>query len=77
MQILRTIWQTWKKIGRLVGDVVGRIFLTLFYFTILVPFAFLVRLLSDPLHIRAGKAQTYWLERLDRPPTIEDARRQF
>lgn len=75
LEPLRTGWKIWKRIGRFMGDVVGRVFLTLFYFTVFVPFALGLRLLGDPLGLRArGSA---WLERTTRDLTVNDSRRLF
>jgi hypothetical protein len=76
METLRKVWEAWKRIGKIIGDFIGRIVLTVFYFTIFVPFGLGVRLLSDPLRLnRASSA--YWLSRRTTDLTLEDARRQF
>jgi hypothetical protein len=77
MAILRRIWEVWKRIGRFIGDIIGRLFLTAFYFTVFLPFALIVRLFSDPLRIRVHRAETYWLDRVQGRPELRDARRQF
>jgi hypothetical protein len=41
--VLTSIWRAWKRIGRAIGDLIGRLVLTVFYFTIFVPFAVGVR----------------------------------
>ena len=56
-------------------DWIGRFILTIFYFTILLPFGVGVRLLSDPLSIRPSH-RTEWLARSTTDLTIDDARRQ-
>jgi len=75
MEILRSVWKRWTIIGDVYSDFVGRSITVLFYFTIFVPFALGVRLLSDPLHIR--KPVTRWHDRAPVGGTLEDARRQF
>ena len=52
MILLRRAWHAWKRFGRKVGDFQARIFLTIFYFVILAPFAMGVRLLADPLGLK-------------------------
>jgi hypothetical protein len=74
MQALRKVWQAWKRIGQFIGDLIGRIFLTVFYFTVFMPFALGVRFFGDPLALRpAGRPK--WLERSTRDLTLEDVRR--
>jgi len=71
---LRTVWNAWKRFGKLVGDFVGRVVLTLFYFTVLMPFGLGVRLWGDPLGLRpTGNA--LWLQRERANPSTRDARR--
>ena len=74
MDILRKVWQTWKRIGQAVGDIIGRIVLTIFYFTIFAPFGIGVRLWGDPLAIKTGD-QAQWVERSTRDWNLEDGRR--
>ncbi|HSJ85794.1 MAG TPA: hypothetical protein VK909_01205 [Anaerolineales bacterium] len=76
METLRKVWQAWKRIGQFIGDAVGRVVLTVFYFTLFVPFGLGVRFFRDPLAIRPlGPAK--WLERKTEDVTIEDSRRLF
>ena len=74
MTYLRTAWQLWKRIALIIGDFVARIVLTIFYFTLFVPFGLGVRLLSDPLAIKQ-KLERNWLERDAHDDTIDGARR--
>jgi len=50
--LLQAIWERWKKFGRKLGDVQARLLLSLLYFTIIAPFALVVRWLCDPLSIK-------------------------
>lgn len=76
METLRKVWHAWKRIGQFIGDQVGRVVLTLFYFTLFVPFALGVRLFADPLAIRPD-VRAKWLERKTQDLTLEDTRRLF
>jgi hypothetical protein len=80
MRVLRRLWQAWKRFGQFIGDLVARLVLTLFYFTLFVPFGIGVTWFSDPLQVR-HRAPKGWRPRHDAahaaPPSIEDARRQF
>ena len=76
METLRKIWQAWKRFGRFMGDQIGRVVLTVFYFTLFVPFALGVRFFGDPLAMRAS-SRIKWVERTTHDLTLEDSRRLF
>ncbi len=76
METLRKGWQAWKRIGQFIGDQVGRVVLTVFYFTLFMPFGLGVRLLGDPLAIRP-RGISKWLDRTTHDQTIEDTRRLY
>jgi hypothetical protein len=76
MEILRKAWQAWKRIGQFIGDAIGRVVLTLFYFTLFMPFGLGVRLFGDPLTIRP-LSPAKWLERKTHDLTLDDSRRLF
>ena len=77
MSILQMIWKVWKKIGQTIGDFIARTVLSLFYFTLFVPFALGVRFLGDPLTIKSEIAASWRLGRGTHDLSLEDARRQF
>ncbi|RPI86210.1 MAG: hypothetical protein EHM41_09280 [Chloroflexi bacterium] len=68
------IWQLWKKFGQVVGDIVGRVILTVFYFTVFLPFGLGVRLLSDPLDIGSRRGAV-WIDRTTTDLSLSDTRR--
>ncbi len=76
MNTLSRAWQAWKRIAQVIGDFIGRIVLTFFYFTIFMPFGIGVRLFSDPLMIKP-KNSKYWLERTNQDLSLDDVRRQY
>jgi hypothetical protein len=76
MKVLNRIWAGWKKYGQMIGDFIARLVLTLFYFTIFLPFGVGVRLLGDPLGLRRGE-EIKWLDRRTHDLTMDDARRYF
>jgi len=76
METLRKGWQAWKRIGQFIGDQIGRLVLTVFYFTLFMPFGLGVRLLADPLAIRPH-GSSKWLERTTHDQTLEDTRRLY
>ncbi|GAB4577789.1 MAG: hypothetical protein Fur0022_05210 [Anaerolineales bacterium] len=74
MDLLKRFWHNWKKFGQFLGDWLARIVLTVFYFTIFLPFGIGVRLLMDPLKIKPGHPLT-WQERKTQDLKLEHGRR--
>ena len=76
MHILRQVWEAWRAFGRFMGDLVGRVVMTVFYFTLALPFGLAVRLLSDPLRLKPEPPR--WNPRAPgQSATLDDARRMF
>lgn len=71
----KQIWKKWRGFGRAMGDVAARILMTVFYFTVTLPFGIGVRLFADPLRLKSTEAR--WLARENKQATIEDARRLY
>ena len=76
MEALRKGWQAWKRIGQFIGDQIGRVVLTVFYFTLFMPFGLGVRFFADTLALRP-LSPPKWLERKTQDLTLEDSRRLF
>ena len=74
--MLNKIWKTWRRIGQAIGDFIGRLVLTLFYFTLFMPFGLGVRLWADPLDIKS-RYRVGWLNRSTRDRDINNIRRLF
>jgi hypothetical protein len=74
MNILRLLWAKWRVYGQIIGDMIARVILSLFYFTLFMPFGIGVSLFGDPLDMKRGKA-TRWLERSTGDRTVEEMRR--
>ena len=54
MGLLKKFWRGWMRFGHFMGDIVGRVVLTIFYFTIMLPFSVIVTLFCDPLDMKQG-----------------------
>jgi hypothetical protein len=74
VQILNQIWSYWKRIAEAIGNVIGRLVLTVFYFTLLMPFGLGVRLWGDPLAIKV-RHDIKWVRREVDSPSLDNARR--
>ncbi|MCC6904788.1 MAG: hypothetical protein IT326_03030 [Anaerolineae bacterium] len=70
-----TLWDYWKHFGQFLGDSIGRLFLMLFYLTIVLPFGLGMTLFSDPLDIK-DKTHSTWKKRHVAEPTMENAYHQ-
>jgi hypothetical protein len=73
--LIKDFWQNWKAFGQFIGDWLARVVLTIFYFTILVPFGLGVRLFADPLQIKK-LPNPYWCPRTTGDQKIDDVLRQ-
>lgn len=74
--ILRIAWERWRIIARINGDYVARFITNLFFFTILVPFAIVAKLFTDPLGLRQS-GTSHWKTRKPVGVSIDEARSQF
>ena len=74
--MLRKFWERWKAFGHFMGNLIARIFLSIFYFTVFVPFGLGVRLFSDPLLIKT-LPDRFWQPRTTGDQTLADTGRQF
>lgn len=73
--MLRKLWNKWKAFGAFIGNIVARVVLSVFYFTIFVPFGIGTRLFSDRLGIKTIPKE-FWHPRPDQADSIEKARAQ-
>jgi len=67
LQDLQAAWHAWKRVARKIGDFQARLFLTLIYMTVLLPFGLIVRFFGDPLRIK--NPPHAWI---GRPPEVHD-----
>jgi preprotein translocase subunit SecG len=70
-------WSRWMALSQAAGNLLGRIVLTVFYFTFAAPFGIIRTLTLDPLRLRKVNQPGTWLPRETRDLTLDDARRQF
>lgn len=73
---LQRFWEGWKGFGHFVGNLVARLVLSIFYFTVFVPFGLGVRLFSDPLQIK-NLPSPHWVSRKTGDQKLEEVLRQF
>jgi hypothetical protein len=70
----KSAYIVWMSIAVAIGKVMIPVFLTILYFTLLIPFT-LIRL-KDPLRFKRG-AESYWEPHKNHEPTIERMMRPF
>ncbi|MBL8154887.1 MAG: hypothetical protein JNM70_11950 [Anaerolineae bacterium] len=75
-EIVSIAWDRLKIIAAIVGDIEARVIVTVFYFTILVPFGLLSRLGKDPLRLAPTPEASHWVERHPVSGDLESAQRQ-
>ncbi len=76
MDILKRIWKVWRAFGQFMADVVGRVVMLAFYFTLAAPFGLAMRLFSDPLKLKTAEPPR-WEPRDTETPTLDNAKRAF
>ena len=70
-------WSRWRELSQKAADVQARVLLTVFYFTVMLPFGVVFGLFKDPLRIKRRPSGSYWVERKPTSGTLADAKRQF
>jgi hypothetical protein len=72
-----TIWNAWKKVGEFIGNVIGRVFLMLFYISVVLPFGLALRLFGDPLRMGSKYKVPSWVVREANDVTLEASYNQY
>ncbi len=76
-RVVAGVWARWKVMAHVIGNFQARVFLTVFYFVVLAPFAFAVRWGADPLAIKPGARRGWQLREADDGVPKNRARQQF
>lgn len=71
---LSVVYKPWMGFAHFLGGIMTHVLMTVFFFTILLPFT-LVRF-KDPLRLRRGAA-SYWEPHKNSEPTLERFQRPF
>lgn len=75
--LLHKLWQMWGNFSKRMGNFQSRIVLSLFFFTVVSPFALAVKMFSDPLRIKYRGNESHWLPKTRTEIRLEQFRRQF
>jgi hypothetical protein len=73
----RRIWNGWLRFSRRMGNYQSRLWLALFYFVLVLPFGFAMRLFDNPLRTRRRDPHTAWASKQIGEQDLENARSQF
>ncbi|MFB6421423.1 MULTISPECIES: SxtJ family membrane protein [Bradyrhizobium] len=77
-RILAPLNLLWFYFGELLGRIVSPLVLGIIYFGLLVPIAFVARLLGrDELHLKRRPVASYWINRNPPGPTAQSFTHQF
>lgn len=49
--VAMTVWEKWKSLARRAATFQARVLLTVFYYTVVVPFALATKAVGDPLRL--------------------------
>ena len=74
---LKRLWQSWGNLSKRIGGFQTRVFLSLFFFVFVSPFALIMKRVSDPLRIRYQDNDSHWLPKAETEVDLEQFRRQF
>jgi hypothetical protein len=74
---LRRFWTEWQKLAADIGDFQARLVLTVFYWTVMLPFGLLVRLVLRPMQTRPVPGAIRWLPRATPVPGLPGVQRQY
>lgn len=75
LNTLRIIWHYWKKIAHRIGVFQSKLILSLFYFTLFMPFGVVFALFKDGLRIK-NKTSSSWIVKNKQSETLEAMRKQ-
>jgi hypothetical protein len=74
LNLLKRLWEGWKRVAHRIGNFQARVLLTIFYAVLVLPFGILTRLFADPL--RTKRRPQTWLEHPEASADLDWARRQ-
>ncbi|MCP4167867.1 MAG: hypothetical protein GY759_18515 [Chloroflexi bacterium] len=74
--MFRNLWSEWLILARHIGNFNARALITIVYFSLILPFGVLSRLLSDPLAVKTSATSRGWRARETTDVNLERARRQ-
>ncbi|HPG31236.1 MAG TPA: hypothetical protein PKY81_08920 [bacterium] len=77
MNLLKKLWELWKKFGEILGHIMSRILLSLIYIFFITPISVFYKTLNKQFFRFNNNYDTYWVERKNIEPTLENYRKQY
>ncbi|MGD0331012.1 MAG: hypothetical protein ABSA18_17470 [Dehalococcoidia bacterium] len=77
MNLFRRLWNKYKEFFARVGSFQTGIDLALFFFTVIVPAALILKMSADPLGLKYRDNKTQWLDRIETKVDLDQSKRQF
>ena len=74
---MKKIWEGWKKVSNKILEKEATIILTILYFILITPIAFIYKLFSDPLNLKTKKKSFWFLKDASNVSSIEAFKNQF
>ena len=75
MKVIKIVWKKWVVVAQKIGNFQARLLLSVFYFTLLLPFSLVVTLFSDRL-VKRKPPKTTWTTWTEAYETFEEAKGQ-
>ncbi len=70
-------WAGWRELAGYFADFQSRWLLTVFYFTLALPFGILASLFMDALHVHRAAETSGWINRIKQIDDIQTSQRLF
>ena len=70
--ILKTLWEYWKKFGKILGKINTTIILSVIYYLIISPIGLIKQLVTPK-----QRQNSYWLDIKPIKPTLEESYQQY
>ena len=73
-EILSRFYQVWMKVGTFIGGIVSKVMMSVLYFLVFTPIAFILRAMGkDMLNKKIDRsAKSYWVEREKQPESMKN-----
>lgn len=76
--MFRKLWEHWKIYAGFIGEFQSRLLLSVFYFTVMLPFGVFARLFDKSLDLNfSDQRKSGWVKREVGAETLEDAAQHF
>jgi preprotein translocase subunit SecG len=72
----RRAWGLWREFGHVLGNAIARVAMTIFFFTVLIPFALIGGRRADALDLRR-REPPFWRRLEPTDESLEKARKQY